>query len=76
VEIRRQQMRTAKWILDSYEEGDDSVRWDLYMVYPDLRGCFDQIDAISGSQGSLEENPVPEKLPGGWYSHCCRLVRG
>ena len=69
-------MWTAKWILDSYEEGDESVRWDLYMTYPDLRECFDQLEAISGSSGSSKEDLIPEKPSGAWYSHYCRLVRG
>lgn len=69
-------MWTAKWILDSYEEGDNSVRWDLYMIYPDLRECFDQIEAISGSQGSLKENPIPKQSSGARYTHWCRLVKG
>lgn len=69
-------MWTAKWILDSYEEGDESFRWDLYMTYPDLRECFDQMEAISGSSGSRKEDLLPVKPSGAWYSHCCRLVRG
>lgn len=69
-------MWTAKWILDSYEEGDESVRWDLYMTYPDLRECFDQLEAISGSSASSKEALIQEKPSGAWYSHYCRLERG
>jgi hypothetical protein len=68
-------MWTAKWILDSYEEGDNSVRWDLYMIYPELRECFDQIEAISGSPGRRKKNPPPKGSSEGWYTHYGRLVR-
>lgn len=69
-------MWTAKWILDSYEEGNQSVRWDLYMSYPDLRECFDEIEALAVSPDNQKADTVPKKPAVAWWSHCCKLVRG
>jgi len=69
-------MWTAKWILDSYEKGDESVRWDLYMAYPDLRCYFDELDvlpAVSGEQKDVSDTGKSDET---WWSHCCRPVRG
>ena len=48
-------MWTPKWILDAYTEGDEAVRWELYMTYRDLRRCFDEMER------GLEKKEVPRR---------------
>lgn len=69
-------MWTAKWILDAYEKGDESVRWEMYMVYPDLRNYFDEIEARP--EGTREHNPgrVADKPAAARWNLCARLVKG
>ena len=69
-------MWTAKWILDAYGEGDQSVRWEMYMTYPDLRSYFDEIETRPEKTGKQADSSLAEKPAVSWYSHCCRLVRG
>jgi hypothetical protein len=69
-------MWTAKWILDAYEEGEESVRWDLFMAYPDLRSYFDEIEARPEEAGEQKADRVAEKPAGAWWQHCYRLVKG
>ena len=68
-------MWTAKWILDAYEEGKESVRWDLYMAYPDLRGYFDEIEARPSGAGDQKASPVAEKPAEARWNLYARLVK-
>ena len=52
-------MWTAKWILDAYGEGDQSVRWEMYMTYPDLRSYFDEIETRPEKTGK-QANRSPD----------------
>ena len=54
-------MWTAKWILDDYDKGDQTVRWEMYMAYRDLRDYFDQIE-VSGSRVIRKEKPAGRKI--------------
>jgi hypothetical protein len=69
-------MWTAKWILDAYEEGEEPVRFDLYMAYPDLRSYFDEIEARSNKAVLQLDDQSDEKAAKAWWFECCRLVRG
>lgn len=69
-------MWTAKWILDAYEEGDRSARWDMYLIYPGLRKYFDEIEARfdkAGDRKAGEPIGARQKAKG---SLCARLVKG
>ena len=69
-------MWTAKWILDAYSDGDESVRWDLYMTYPDLRSHFDELETRPVKGDSPECDPESPKPSQAWWSYCWRMVRG
>jgi len=69
-------MWTAKWILDAYEEGEESVRWDLYMVYPDLRSYFDEIEVRNEGTGEQKADRVADKPAVARWNLCSRLVKG
>ena len=69
-------MWTAKWILDNYEAGNEAVRLEMYMAYPDLRSCFEGLDSRSDEAGGEETGLAAEKTAGMWWNHCYRLVRG
>jgi hypothetical protein len=69
-------MWTAKWILKAYEEGDQSVRWEMYMTYRDLRCYFDEIEARSEGAGERKADLVAEEVPAARWNLCSRLVRG
>ena len=69
-------MWTAKWILDTYEEGDQSVRWEMYMTYRDLRCYFDEIEARPEVSVGEKASLAAEKPAGAWWNQGCRLVRG
>ena len=69
-------MWTAKWILDAYEEGDQSVRWEMYMTYRDLRCYFDEIEARPKGVVEQKAGWVAEKVSGARWNLCARLVRG
>ena len=69
-------MWTAKWILDAYEDGDESIRWEMYMTYRDLRLYFDEIEtrpekAVEQMAGLAAEKPV-----GARWNLYSRLVKG
>jgi len=70
------QMWTAKWILDAYEEGDQTVRWEMYMAYRDLRLYFDEIEARPEEAGEPRAVWVDEKPAGARWNLCARLVKG
>ncbi len=69
-------MWTAKWILDLYEEGDEAVRWDLYMLYPELRGYFDRAEARLQQSGEENTGRAREKKSRPGWNPCARLVKG
>jgi hypothetical protein len=69
-------MWTAKWILDAYEAGDQSVRGEMYMTYRDLRFYFDEIETRPQGTGEGKTGSVPEKPAGAKWNPCSRLVKG
>jgi len=69
-------MWTAKWILDTYEGGDGTARSDMYMIYRDLRGYFDEIEARPENRSGPGATPEAGKTAGSWLSQHLRLVRG
>jgi len=69
-------MWTAKWILDTYEKGDRSVRWEMYMIYRDLRSYFDEIEARPEGAGEQKDGVVAEKAPMSRWNLRSRLVKG
>jgi hypothetical protein len=69
-------MWTAKWILDDYEAGNEAVRLEMYMAYPDLRRYFEEFEARPTNPVVQKADPASEKPAGVWWNHCCRLVRG
>ena len=69
-------MWTAKWILDDYEAGDEAIRLEMYMAYPDLRRYFEEFEArLEASVGEKAILAI-EKPTGVWGNHCCRLAKG
>lgn len=68
-------MRAANWILDYYEKGDDTVRWDLYMAYPDLRDYFDEIEGRISVYSDQDATAPGKPHHATWWSHCCRMVK-
>ena len=69
-------MWTAKWILDAYEKGDESVRWEMYMTYRDLRFYFDEIETRPEEAGEQKADQVAEKPAAARWDLCARLVKG
>ena len=69
-------MWTAKWILDDYEAGNEALRLDMYMVYPDLRRYFEEFEARPEASVGEKASLVAEKPARAWWNQCCRLVRG
>ena len=69
-------MWTAKWILDAYEAGSESVRWELYMTYRDLRPCFDEMENNPEDKDKTMSGDLAEKSAGPWRHYCVRLVKG
>jgi hypothetical protein len=69
-------MWTAKWILDAYEEGDESARGDLYMTYRDLRPCFDEMENSAQGKDKSKPGDLAERSAGPWWHYCARLVKG
>ena len=69
-------MWTAKWILDAYEEGDQSVRGEMYMTYRDLRFYFDEIEARPDGAGEQKAGWFAERPAGARWNPCSRLVKG
>ena len=69
-------MWTAKWILDAYEEGNEAVRLEMYLAYPDLRNHFDELEIRPVKSTIADALPASDKNAEAWWSFCCRLVRG
>ncbi len=69
-------MFTAKWILDAYEEGNNTVRWELYMTYRDLRPFFDEIEAEQEKQPKRKEKTAGEKPSKIRWNFSNRLAKG
>lgn len=65
-------MWTAKWILDAYKNGNEDLRWEMYMAYRDLRHHFDELEAGSGHR----EITVPDKPRKVRWNPCARLIKG
>lgn len=69
-------MWTARWILDNYDKGDETVRWDLFLAYPELRNYFEEVEGRPDAAVTRTRAPVVEKQRETWWSHCCKMVRG
>jgi len=69
-------MWTAKWILDAYEKGTQSARWDMYMNYPGLRTYFNEVEALSDGCDEKKTRHQAEPRPGAKWNLCARLVKG
>lgn len=69
-------MLTAKWILDAYEEGNDTVRWELYMAYRDLRPFFDEMEASQRVQPRQKKKSTAEKLSRIRWNFNARMAKG
>jgi len=69
-------MWTAKWILDAYEAGDQSVRGEMYMIYRDLRCYFDEIEVRSEGLRKQKAGWGAEKTAGARWNTRSRLVKG
>lgn len=69
-------MFTAKWILDAYEEGNNTVRWELYMTYRDLRPFFDEIEAEKDKQPRRAEKAAGERPSRIRWNLSNRLAKG
>ena len=68
-------MWTAKWILDTYEDGSEAVRLEMYLTYPDLRCYFDELDIRPEKPVEAGPAPASGKSAVTWWSQCCRLVK-
>ena len=69
-------MWTAKWILDTYEGGNEADRLQMYLVYPDLRMHFDELEMQPAKVDKPGDDPEKEKSSGPWWNCWCRMVRG
>ena len=69
-------MWTAKWILDTYEGGNETVRSDTYMFYRELRHYFDEIEARPEITASRRAAPEARRPASAWLNQHLRFVKG